>query len=81
MKQIKIAEVSDIICDSCHNSCSRNSDPSINDPAFEYATIRTAWGYFSSRDDVGKIGEWHICEECCSKIETVLGIYLRADID
>ena len=61
----------DVICDSCGNSCRRNFDS--NNPKFilndgevffscEYMKIKACWGVLSKKDSE----KWdaHVCEEC-----------------
>ena len=50
--------VNDVICDCCGMSC-KISDLDKN---FEFMTMTTKWGYYSSKDTE----EWiaHICEPC-----------------
>lgn len=50
-----IEVTTDIICDSCGNSCKTHTD-------FEYMELRANWGYASKKD----MERWtaHICEKC-----------------
>ncbi len=67
---IKSQEVIDIICDLCGESCL--DELGIN---FEYATLKSNWGYGSNKD--GEKHEVHLCENCYDRITKHFNINIK----
>ena len=64
IKNIPTEVITDIICDSCGESC-MVGDSNLNNkftPIFEIMTLKANWGYGSKKD----LEKWeaHLCEKC-----------------
>ena len=62
IKTIPTEVITDIICDSCGESCCVMNIGDATTPNFEYMTLKANWGYGSKKD----LEKWeaHICEKC-----------------
>lgn len=62
--------ISEILCDCCGQSCTKEI-PTIK-PSFdhEYAKIEATWGYFSKQD--GMQYDIEICENCFDEVLTFI---------
>lgn len=58
--------ISEILCDCCGQSCTKEV-PTIK-PSFdhEYATIEAKWGYWTKQD--GTVYDIQICESCFNEV-------------
>lgn len=60
-RTIEKEEVYGYECDVCGNLCCNNEHQ-----AYEWATLRGHWGYFSNKDQEDH--ECHMCESCYDKV-------------
>lgn len=71
IKEITTEVITDIICDSCGESCKvdkylidndKHPDNGQNHCSFEYMKLEARWGYHSNKD----LESWtaHVCEKC-----------------
>jgi protein-arginine kinase activator protein McsA len=65
-KKVEIEKVVGFICDACGFSCAKGKDEDKNDIAYEYATLKATWGYFSNKDR--ERHETHLCEDCYDRV-------------
>lgn len=67
-KKVLKDEMSDLICDICHQSCFScgEESPWRNVTNAEYATLEANWGYFSNKD--GESFSCEMCESCFDKV-------------